>query len=273
MDTRWSLPGKRAVVTGGTQGIGRATADVLLDLGASVPVVARNPRGVESTRREWKDSGRDGDAVVVDVTSGEGRATLAGEVSARWGAVDLLVNNVGAGLRKRFAECTEEDVDALVSLNFKSALHVSPVLFPLLARGSDAAVVNVGSIADVVSVRGPAVYGALKARLQQLSSGAGRRVGTGPDPGQRGGPLVHAHGAHGKAPRVPRGSRSHCGAHTAWSSGRGARGGVGHRISLPAGLVVRDGPDRVGRRGNVDRRISLNCTVYLCPRCKEAIQW
>jgi NAD(P)-dependent dehydrogenase (short-subunit alcohol dehydrogenase family) len=52
MDARWSLQGKRAVVTGGTKGIGRATADTLLDLGASVLVVARDPQGVEATRAE-----------------------------------------------------------------------------------------------------------------------------------------------------------------------------------------------------------------------------
>jgi Tropinone reductase 1 len=144
---------------------------MLLDLGASMLVVARDARGVEATRSEWKESGRDGDALVADVTSGEGRATLAGAVSARWGAFDILVNNVGAGLRKRFAEYTEADVDALMSVNFTSALHVSRVLFPLLSRGSDAAVVNVGSIAGVVSVRGTAVYGALKAGLHQLTSG------------------------------------------------------------------------------------------------------
>jgi Tropinone reductase 1 len=171
MDARWSLRGKRAVVTGGTKGIGRATADILLDLGSSVLVVARDARGVEATRGEWKESGRDGDALVADVTSGEGRATLAGAVSARWGAFDILVNNVGAGLRKRFAEYTEEDVEALVSRNFTSALHVSRVLFPLLSRGSDVSVVNVGSVAGVVSVRGMAVCGALKAGLHQLTSG------------------------------------------------------------------------------------------------------
>jgi tropinone reductase I len=171
MDARWSLQGKRAVVTGGTKGIGRASADTLLDLGASVLVVARDPQGVEATRGEWKRNGRDGDAVVGDVTSVEGRATLAREVSSRWGALDILVNNVGAGLRKPFADYTESEVDDLVSRNFTSALHVARVLFPLLSKGVDAAVVNVGSIAGVVNVSGTAVYGALKAGLHQLSGG------------------------------------------------------------------------------------------------------
>jgi Tropinone reductase 1 len=104
MDERWSLKGKRAVVTGGTKGIGRATADIMLDFGATVLVVAREPRDVEATRQIWKEERVDGDAVVVDVTSDEGRAALAREVTTRWGAVDILANNVGAGLRKPFVD-------------------------------------------------------------------------------------------------------------------------------------------------------------------------
>lgn len=171
MNERWSLRGKRAVVTGGTSGIGRATADMLLNLGASVLVVARDPRGVEATRREWKESGRDGDAVVGDVTSGEGPAALERDVTARWGGLDILVNNVGAGLRKPFVDYTDDDLNGLVSRNFTSTVTVSRVLFPLLSRGIAPVVVNVGSVAGLVSVRGTPIYGALKAAIHQLTRG------------------------------------------------------------------------------------------------------
>jgi Tropinone reductase 1 len=171
MDKRWSLAGKRAVVTGGTKGIGRATAEVLLDLGASVLVAARDPIGVDAARAEWNERGNKADALVADVTTPEGRTALVREASSRWEAIDILINNVGAGLRKPFADYTEEDVDALVSRNFTSALHVSRTFLPLLTKGSDAAVVNVGSIAGLVTVRGTSIYGALKAGLHQLTCG------------------------------------------------------------------------------------------------------
>jgi Tropinone reductase 1 len=68
-------------------------------------------------------------------------------------------------------ELTDADVEGLVARNFGSALHVSRLFFPLLSNGKDPAVVNVGSVAGVVSVAGTAVYGALKAAVHQLTCG------------------------------------------------------------------------------------------------------
>jgi Tropinone reductase 1 len=174
-NARWSLEGTRAVVTGGTKGIGKATADGFLDLGASVLVVGRDEKGVAAARDEWKAAGLSGDAIVADMTTPAGRSVLAEEVARRWGGMDVLVNNVGGGLRKPFVELTDEDVDGLVSRNLSSALHLSRLFYPLLSRGASAAasasVVNVGSIAGVVSVRGTLVYGAIKGALHQLTRG------------------------------------------------------------------------------------------------------
>ncbi len=157
------------MVTGATRGIGRATAEALLDLGARVLVVARDADGVAAMNAEWRASGRDGDARVADVTTTEGRAALAPAVLERFGGLDILVNNVGAGLRKPFAEYSEEDIDALVSRNFSSTVHVSRLLHPVLRLGAAPSVVNVGSIAGVTAVRGTHVYGALKAAVHQLT--------------------------------------------------------------------------------------------------------
>ncbi len=160
MSNLWSLKGKRAVITGGTKGIGRATAETMLDLGASVLVAARDPRGVDETRQQWAGSGRDGEALVADVTTRDGRAELVAAVAARWESLDILVNNVGAGLRKPFTEATEEDVVALVSRNLTAAVHLSRDLLPFLSKGTEPAVVNVGSVAGLVSVRATLLYGA-----------------------------------------------------------------------------------------------------------------
>jgi Tropinone reductase 1 len=166
---RWSLRGKRALVTGGTRGIGRATAECLLELGASILVVGRDEARAEETRREWRANSRQGDVIVADVTTVEGRERVVDAVRAGGPSLDVLVNNVGAGLRKPFVEFTVDDIETLVGLNFTSAALLTQRLHPDLRAAGGAAIVNVGSVAGFLSVRNTAIYGAVKAALSQLT--------------------------------------------------------------------------------------------------------
>lgn len=169
MKGRWSLQGKRALVTGGTRGIGRATAECLLELGAQVLVVGRDETRAEESRRAWRAAGAAGDVVVADVTTVEGRERVVQAVRSVAKPLDVLVNNVGAGLRKTFTELTAEDIDRLVELNFTSAALLTQALHSELRAANGAAVVNVSSVAGRMSVRNTAVYGAIKAGFSQLT--------------------------------------------------------------------------------------------------------
>jgi Tropinone reductase 1 len=166
---RWSLQGKRALVTGGTRGIGRATAECLLELGATVLVVGRDEARAEATRREWRANSRRGDVIEADVTTAEGRERIVDAVREGGASLDVLVNNVGAGLRKPFVEFTTDDIDKLVALNFTSAALITQALHPELCAAGGAAIVNVGSVAGMLSVRNTSIYGAVKAALSQLT--------------------------------------------------------------------------------------------------------
>src|SRR5262249_44547425 len=117
MKERWMLRGQRALITGGTRGIGHATANCLLDLGAEVLVVGRDASRAEEIRAAWAREGRAGDVVVADLTTPEGRAAAVAAASARWHSLEALVNNVGEGNRKAFVDVTDDDIDALVRLN------------------------------------------------------------------------------------------------------------------------------------------------------------
>ncbi|HEY1550659.1 MAG TPA: SDR family oxidoreductase [Kofleriaceae bacterium] len=169
MSARWSLHGKRVLVTGGTRGIGRATAECLLELGATVTVVGRDEARADETRREWSAKRLAGDVVVADVTTVEGRTRVVDAIRRGGSALDALVNNVGAGLRKTFVEFTVDDIDRLVALNFTSAAMLTQGLYAELKAADGAAVVNVSSVAGMVSVRNTAIYGAIKAALSQLT--------------------------------------------------------------------------------------------------------
>ena len=169
MSAKWSLKGKRALVTGGTRGIGRATAECLLDLGADVLVAGRDEARAAELRQTWRASGKHADVVIADVTTVEGRERILGAARAEGASLDVLVNNVGAGLRRSFAELTIDDIDQLVELNFTSAALLTQALYPDLRAAGGAAVVNVASVAGRMSVRNTAIYGAIKAALSQLS--------------------------------------------------------------------------------------------------------
>jgi Tropinone reductase 1 len=167
---RWGLRGARALVVGGTRGIGRAAADELLALGARVLVAGRDGQCIDDLRRQWAHDEVLGDAVVVDAARPEGRAALAQAVETRWRGLDILVNNVGLGARRPLIEHSDGDLARLIELNFVATVAVSRDLFPLLRRGTSAAVVNIGSVSGITSGGTVTVYGALKAAVHQFTS-------------------------------------------------------------------------------------------------------
>src|ERR1700759_3173555 len=97
--TKWDLKGKRALVTGGTKGIGKAIAAEFLELGAEVIIVARNEREVEELVKLWQAEGRLVTGVAADVSKEEDRRRIEAAIAERWGALDVLVNNVGTNIR------------------------------------------------------------------------------------------------------------------------------------------------------------------------------
>lgn len=166
----WDLKGKRAVVTGGTRGIGATTADELRALGAEVLVVARKP--VEEP-----------EVVTADITQAEDRQRIAQIVKERWGALDILVNNAGMNIRKPWTELAPHEQATVLDTDLLGPADLLRQLYPLLAQGKAPAVVNVASVAAFVDVGSGAAYAMAKAGLVQLTrslavewAGAGIRV-------------------------------------------------------------------------------------------------
>ncbi len=175
---RWSLSGRRALVTGATRGIGHAIASELLELGAEVFVVARNQARLDQCVAEWR--GRDVslqvDGVGGDVSVEADRERIFAELARRGGGLDILINNVGTNIRKRAESYTLEEYRHIIETNMTSTFEMCRRAFPMLrAREpgatprATAAIVNVVSVAGMTHVRSGAPYGMTKAASIQLT--------------------------------------------------------------------------------------------------------
>ncbi|MGE5480461.1 MAG: SDR family oxidoreductase [Chloroflexota bacterium] len=167
MNNRFSLQGKRALITGGTKGIGRAIAEEFISLGAEVFIASRSQKDVAQVLLEWHNPHVGG--AGCDVTKPNDRAALLENIRANWGALDILVNNAGTNIRRTTPDYTQEEIDYLVNANMLAAFNLTREALDLLKAGREPSVINIGSISGAQVVRSGAPYAMAKAGLRQMT--------------------------------------------------------------------------------------------------------
>jgi tropinone reductase I len=167
MKNRWNLYDKKALVTGGTKGIGAACARELIALGAEVMIVARNAEGLQAMQEEY---GSDGLHIFqADLSIAEERAELGKYLQHTWGHLDILINNTGTNIRKKTADYSREEFSYIMQTNLASAFEMCQLCYPLLKKAEQGNIINISSVAGLTHVRTGSVYGMTKAALNQLS--------------------------------------------------------------------------------------------------------
>ena len=170
---RFSLAGRRALISGATRGIGRAVAAQFLELGADVFAIARDEQRLAATLDTWRSAypERRVEGFAGDVSVDAARRGVFVELERKLGGLDLLVNNVGTNIRKRAEDYAESEYRHVMDTNLTSAFEMCRLAFPALAAApaGRAAVVNVVSVAGMTHVRTGAPYGMTKAALIQLT--------------------------------------------------------------------------------------------------------
>jgi NAD(P)-dependent dehydrogenase (short-subunit alcohol dehydrogenase family) len=156
--------GKKAVIIGGTSGMGLATAKMLLDGGARVLVTGRSQAGLESAQKEL---GKGGVVVSSDAGSLTDIDALASRVKAEFGTFDLLFVNAAFGLFAPIENTTEAMYDEVFNVNAKGPFFAVKKLAPLITRGGS--VVLTTAISNVKGMPILAASGASKAALRSLA--------------------------------------------------------------------------------------------------------
>lgn len=169
MNEKYSLKGNRALVTGGTKGIGLAIAEEFLALGATVTIVARNAGDVEKQVSAWQAEGLPAFGLAADMSTSDGRKEAVRYAVEKMGGLDSLINNVGTNNRKATLDYSAEEYQALMSTNLTSIFEMCQLAHPYLKAGGKGSIVNIGSIAGLTAVPTGSIYGMTKAAIKQLT--------------------------------------------------------------------------------------------------------
>ena len=165
------IAGRVAIVTGASKGIGRATAEALAREGASVLLSARSPETLERAVAELRTAGCDAAGEVADVVDPGSSEALRDAALARWGRVDIVVNNAGGGPvgADHVSNFDEESWIEVFRLNVVTAMRLTLACVPDMASRRWGRVVNVSSSAGRDPDARFASYGAAKAALLHVT--------------------------------------------------------------------------------------------------------
>lgn len=161
--------GRVALITGASAGIGEATARVFADAGMRLALCARRADRLERLAGELRARGTEVAVFPLDVTDAAAVRGMVEAVAARFGAVDVLVNNAGRGLAAKFEDTTAEEFRALLELNLLAVVTASQAVLPLMRGQGRGHILNVSSIVGRRSLPGRAAYAATKFAMVAVS--------------------------------------------------------------------------------------------------------
>ena len=169
MGQRRTITGLRILITGASQGIGKALAEAAVAQGAKVLVCARKIELLEEVAAQIRAKGGTIAVVQADITSPEDRRRLVETAEKAFGGLDILINNAGIGATGHFADVAPDRLRQIMEINFFGLTEVTRVFLPMLKKGNQPAIVNISSIAGKRGIPARSEYSASKFAVQGFS--------------------------------------------------------------------------------------------------------
>ena len=173
-----NLEGRVALVTGASQGIGRACAWKLAKCGARVALVARNQQKLDELAQQIAEAGGSGRAFVADVENEEQVKAAFKAVVAEFGKIDILVNNAGITRDQLIMRMKRADWDAVLNTNLTSAYLCTQQAIGSMLKQRWGRIINITSVFGQMGQAGQANYAASKAGLIGLTMAVAREIGS-----------------------------------------------------------------------------------------------
>ena len=168
-----SLTGKVALITGGSSGIGRASAIAFAREGAKVAIASRREQEGEETVRLVKEAGSDGFFVKTDVAKASDVRAMVEKTVQQYGRLDYAFNNAGIEeVPTPLVDQTEETFDQIVNINIKGVWLSMKYQIPQMLKNGGGAIVNTSSVGGLIGVPGVPIYVASKHAVLGLTKSA-----------------------------------------------------------------------------------------------------
>ncbi len=166
---RFRIDGKRALVTGGSKGIGAETAVVLAQAGADVAIAGRDQAGLQETAALVRQTGRRCVTIEADMATLDGPGQAAAAALDAFGAVDILVNNAGIARLDPLQTLSPAAWDETMAVNLRAPYLLAQALIGKMMEQHAGKIINVSSQAGVVALEGHGAYCASKGGLNMLT--------------------------------------------------------------------------------------------------------
>lgn len=164
-----SLIGKNAIITGGSRGIGRATALALAKEGVKLGLIARSEESFERVRKELTELGATFVTIPADVSNEVEIQTAIKEIENKLGGIDILINNAAVRAYGSFLDITTEDWKKVIDTNIMGIVYATKAVLQGMIERNHGDIVNISSMSGVNGTEGTSAYSASKFAVIGLS--------------------------------------------------------------------------------------------------------